>query len=200
MVRIKTKINHKKVVKKSSQPKQLLILFILVCSFMTLLIYYINRLSLEKTGETNLPTQGLQPTSPTENAPSPTIVSKLPTPTINPIPLPQGKTYFRASTGDKTRTATLTEITFDPLDVKVGEKQVIDVGVSSKSKIKSVKIKIESDRQKTEISLTRISGSDSEGVWQGTLINKDSHKDIYNFIFTIENEQKQESYTVSLRG
>lgn len=200
MTYVRTKKNHK-VVKKHSQQRQFIILFILVCVFICLLAFYIYRLSLKKTGETSFLPTGLQQSYPTKNILPIKEISK-PTPTliISPISLPQGKTRFLGSTGDKSRTVVMPEINFDPLDVKVGEKQIIEAKITSKSKVKSVEVKIENDHKKAELVLILISGNELEGLWRGTRINEDTHKDMYNIIFIIENEQKQESYTLSFRG
>lgn len=82
-----------------------------------------------------------------------------------------------------------TQAVIDPEDVKVGQKQTMTVTLGDeKASITEVVAEIETDTGIIKNSLKRISGTDRQGVWEGSWIVKDTHDTTYITTFKAVNK------------
>jgi len=116
------------------------------------------------------------------------------TPTISP-PAVLSKRKSAAVPGRQTysimtahRSPNFTKAIIDPEDVKVGQRQTMTVYVSDdKASITEVIAEIETDNGIFKQPLTFKSGTNRDGVWEGSWIVKDTHDTTYVTVFKAKN-------------
>jgi hypothetical protein len=108
-----------------------------------------------------------------------------PTPTLTPRPLPQGAQVYNMSHGPNAKGPKISEVTIDPFDPKMGQKQTITVKIRHDSPVTSAKARLDSDNKKTEYTLNKIEGSDTDGVWQASWDTNDTHDYTYYLFFDL---------------
>lgn len=95
----------------------------------------------------------------------------MPTPTATATPTPraikQGKEIYTVSSSSHIG-PTIWQVSLNPHDPKVGERQTVEVKVRSASAVTGVTINLKSDNTTTIYPLTFLSGSPTDGVWQGS--------------------------------
>lgn len=121
------------------------------------------------------------PEEKTENLQS--QLNTIPTPTPKPKPIPHGKITFTASTtwpGPK-----FSGGSFDPYDPSQGGSMVITVAASDTQPVQTMWATVKTDNKTSaKIPFTRVSGSDTNGEWQGTWKVDDTY--LYTYIVTVE--------------
>ncbi len=111
---------------------------------------------------------------------TPETLKQLITPKTNLAPLSsRGERYFIGG-----RTYPLfTEVTFDPFDIKSGEKQTVVMKVQNPEPVKSVKVVLSTDSKSTTYDLALSDGTVLNGAWRGTWTFDDSRDKVYTFTF-----------------
>lgn len=104
------------------------------------------------------------------NTPTPS-----PSPTPTPYPLPQGKQVYRLSHGKSVTGPKMTEVTVDPFDPKIGEKQTYTVKINHTSPVISATLELQTDNNIKTYNLDRIDGTPTSGTWQVTITTDDVH-------------------------
>lgn len=120
------------------------------------------------------------------------LASKLPINTSTAI----GKRKSAAAPGKQTysisqthRSPNFTEAVIDPEDVRLGQTQTMTVTINDeKAPITEVIAEIETDKGIIKNALNRISGTDRDGVWQGSWVVKDTHDTTYVTTFKAVNK------------
>jgi len=81
-------------------------------------------------------------------------------------------------------TPTFLKVAIDPRDVKRGQTQTMTIYVKDeKALIKSITAKIKTDTKQFTYPLSRISGTDKNGEWQGSWVVNDTHDKAYTTQF-----------------
>ena len=88
-------------------------------------------------------------------------------PTPTPRPLPVGSQTYTVS--GNFAGPNITEVTINPVNATAGSSQTITIKATDTSPITSVTATVKLDSAEATAQLTRISGSDTNGTWQGTL-------------------------------
>lgn len=98
-----------------------------------------------------------------------------------------GKQVYSIS--QTTHSPNFTGVVIDPEDVKLGQTQTMTVTINDeKAPIKEVIAEIETDKGIIKNTLNKISGTDQNGVWQGSWIVKDTHDTTYVTTFKAVNK------------
>lgn len=106
----------------------------------------------------------------------------IPTPTPTPTKLIHGKDTYSVGGGGSTGPS-ISEVSFDPLDPAIGGTQIITVKISDTSPVTSAQVNVRTDTKTTPVKLTRISGTDLGGIWEGRWVIPESY--LYNYIPTV---------------
>ena len=147
----------------------------------------------------------------TVNTPLPKTVSSVPsaspqvpvatqTPTSKPTPrpLPTGPQQYAVNSRNNPEVKTFD---ISSLDTKVGDSQKMSITIQgSPSPVSSVTVKLITDNKSTDYPLTQSSGSNTSGVWSGTLTANDTHDTIYQATVTVKYQTGNNySFTASFR-
>lgn len=116
--------------------------------------------------------------------PTPTP-SLTPPPTPTPLPLAPGKQVYSIRSDSSSPGPGISEATFDPLDVNVGEPMVISVKAKDAS---SVTITMINDAGTADHNLT----SSSSGIWTATIASQATHNRIYGATIVAKNTRGEE--------
>lgn len=108
-----------------------------------------------------------------------------PAPTPTPLPLAPGKQVYSIRSDSSSPGPGISEATFDPLDVNVGEPMVISVKAKDAS---SVTITMINDAGTADHSLT----SSSSGIWTATIASQATHNRIYGATIVAKNTRGEE--------
>jgi hypothetical protein len=114
-----------------------------------------------------------------------TVMTSGTTPRPSPRPLTQGKEVFTYSPGPLAIGPKISEFTMDPMDSKIGQRQTITVKLNYTSPVTSVTATLETDNKKAGLIFTRIDGTESNGTWQATRTEDDTHDYTYYLDFTL---------------
>lgn len=146
-------------------------------------------------------TQQTAPVSAPQNQVSQTLESEptpIPSPTRTPPKVWHGKGTFTVSTrqsGPQFSTGTL-----DPYDPPVGGRQTISLSLNDTKPITKVTVVVQTDNKKNgPMTLSRVSGSDTTGVWQTTWTFDDSYNLNYVMTFTAQSENGTSTITNVIR-
>lgn len=108
---------------------------------------------------------------------TPTTAPQNPTPTPSPIVLKPDdgvKGNYSVSQGSQYKGPTISHVTFDPLDVKKGQKLTVTVTLSSPTPITSVTGTLTGDTTSMPITFTRVSTANATSIWSATLTITDT--------------------------
>ncbi len=123
----------------------------------------------------------------TEISPYPATAAK-PTPSY----LPPGKQSYVVSQSSANADPIITGLTVDPLNVRKGNRQIVEVTMTSKTPVQSVSVTLFTDNTKQTLALTSASSSASASTWKGSWTIEDSVS--YRYVYTITaNSQTGES-------
>ncbi len=123
-------------------------------------------------------------------------VTSNPTPTI--IPLPHSKKQFSVSGGIKPGPR-FSRGFLDPYGPIIGDNQIININSSYQNAINLVQANLESDNKSRTITLERISGTDTDGVWQGIWKTDDTTFRKYIITFVATSTDIRSTLDLSLR-
>ncbi|KKR03382.1 MAG: hypothetical protein UT26_C0002G0017 [Microgenomates group bacterium GW2011_GWC1_39_12] len=101
-------------------------------------------------------------------------------PTPKPYPLPQGPQTYPFSYGSAVTGPKPSEVLINPYDPKKDEKQTFTVKAKYDKPITYAAIDLETDHGVKTYPMQRISGIDTDGVWEVTITTIDTHDYIYN--------------------
>lgn len=125
--------------------------------------------------------------------PTPTLI---PTPTPTPTLLLHGKETYTISQGPEVKGPKITRAVIDPLDPQTGQNQTVTVKVNHQAPVLSVGLKLTTDNKNKTFPLTRISGTDTDGEWQGSWIMEDTY--LYNYLMEITAKTTADQSSVML--
>jgi len=134
----------------------------------------------------------IPPPSEEKPTPSPPKEEK---PTPSPIVLAEGKQTYIITGGH--HSPSFSEVTIDPLDVKVGDTQKMSAKISDTFSITSVAAHVETDTGTKIYPLSLIGGTDLSGTWEGSWTVYDTHSAKYKTTFTAT-DSNNESSSVTL--
>jgi hypothetical protein len=121
---------------------------------------------------------------------TPTISNQFqPIPTINttpippvPYPLDPGKQVYGISRGQGSKGPDVKEATFDPLDIKKGEKQTINITIGKSKKIQSVTVSLRTDNKTQVHDLSLQKTNEVDEIWSGSWTLEDTNNYKYQAI------------------
>jgi hypothetical protein len=116
-----------------------------------------------------------------------------PTPTPTPRPLRQGEVTMNTSVSAETKGPKLSTTIVDNNDPKVGQTQTLTSTYRHTSPITSVTVTLMSDNGEKTYPMTLISGTNTDGQWQGTWTVEDTLLYTYTFIFTAKAQDGTQS-------
>lgn len=119
-----------------------------------------------------------------------------PTPTPTPTALMQGKETYSISQASDNAGPKITKAEIDPLDPKVGGKQTITIHSNFTKPVTAVTVSIKTDNKTFPLTLTRVSGTDTNGQWQTSWTVEDTF--LYTYIMTITAQSGDASSKVDL--
>ncbi len=135
--------------------------------------------------------------SPTGNlsaVPTPT-----PTPTASPRKVPHGKIDFAISQSDKT-VPQLGKGSIDPIDVAQGGTQTVIVAVKNAQPVTGVTAILKTDHQiSSPVALSLISGTATDGQWQGSWTVNDTYTYLYHLKLDAASTNGTGSFELTLR-
>jgi hypothetical protein len=87
-----------------------------------------------------------------------------------------------------------TKVIIDPEDARLGQKQTMTAYIKDdKAPILEVIAEIKTDNKIIQVPLQRISGTDQDGVWEGSWVVEDTHDTTYTTIFKALNKENESS-------
>jgi hypothetical protein len=112
----------------------------------------------------------------------PQIVRRIPQPTPTPRPIPHGKISFSVGgsniTGPRFGNGYL-----DPYDPAVKTNQIVRINVTSATPVVSVYGVMQSDHKSQNFPFTLVSGTETQGEWEGKWLVNDTY--LYNYSLEI---------------
>lgn len=103
------------------------------------------------------------------------------TPLSSPYPLAQGKQTYTLSHGKNVNGPLPLQVIIDPYDPTVNTSQTISMHITHTEPVRTANIVLESDHTKTPPqALHRVSGTDTDGIWETTYTITDTHDHVYN--------------------
>ncbi|MBI5613349.1 hypothetical protein HY947_00320 [Candidatus Gottesmanbacteria bacterium] len=145
----------------------------------------------------------MKPSSPQTASPASGSMTKIatgPTPTPTPTYLKPGKETYTVSQSSEVKGPKISSVSFDPHDLTVGTNQTITLSISSKSKIQSVSIEFKSDHKTRTLEATRISGGETDGLWQARWTTDDTVLYTYILSITSQDETAKSKLTIAPRS
>ena len=124
---------------------------------------------------------------------APTIAS---TPTPTPRPIPHGKTSFSVGQGDKT-VPQFGRGFIDPYDPVQGGMQTIQIAIKHNKPITKVTVILTTDKDISQpILLKLVTGTNTDGQWQGSWKMTDSYLYTYKVELNAESDGGKQAYDV----
>ena len=128
------------------------------------------------------------------STPSPT-----PSPLPSPKPIPHGKIGFSVGQADKS-IPQLGRGSIDPYDPPMGGKQTVTIAVKHSQPVTRVTAVLKTDNSVSQpVPLQLISGTNTDGQWQGSWQVNDTYLYIYNLVLKAESSDKQAAVEITLR-
>ncbi len=122
-----------------------------------------------------------------------------PFPTPTPRPIPHGKTGFSVSQADKTKPQ-FGRGNIDPYDPSQGSKQTVTISVKDEQPITQVTAILKTDNVVSQpYPFQLISGSTTDGQWQGSWTVDDTYLYIYNLVLEATSSRGQSTVEITLR-
>lgn len=130
--------------------------------------------------------------------PTPATTLKIP-PTSSPRPIPHGKIGFSVGQADKTGPQ-FGRGEIDPYDPPQGDKQTVTINVKDGQPIIQVAVILKTDNAVSQpYPLQLISGSATDGQWQGSWTVDDTYLYTYNLVFEATSSRGQSTVEITLR-
>lgn len=113
-------------------------------------------------------------------------------------PIASGAQTYTVTTKDNPRT---TQVVIDPLDVQKNATQTASVKIQETNgkPIAQVTGEAITDSKSIDFSLSLIDGTDTNGTWQGSWLNQDTHCQNYMLIITATSESGQSNVDLAFR-
>lgn len=108
--------------------------------------------------------------------------SSTPTPSASPIPLTPGPGVYNVSQGKHTG-PTINQVTFDPLDIQVGDPLKITLRVLASTPANTITATLETDNSTEQLTFTKESSDDDYETWTTDLTLP--HPVLYKYILTV---------------
>jgi len=122
-----------------------------------------------------------------------------PSPLLSPKPIPHGKIGFSVSQADKTKPQ-FSQGEIDPYDPPKGGRQSVTISVRDEQPVSQVSAVLKTDNAVSQpVSFKLISGSDTDGTWQGSWTLTDTYLYTYNLVLTAVSSRGQASVEITLR-
>jgi len=125
-------------------------------------------------------------------------------PTVTPIPtpryskpLPAGKQIYKISHGSGVKGPKLQEVTIEPLTPAVGETQTVTATIKHESPVTEASLILESDTQTNTFPLKLISGTTTDGTWQGSWQMPEAY--LYNYFLKFSLKSATGDYNDGLK-
>lgn len=128
----------------------------------------------------------------------PFMHSPKPTPTPTPIQLIQGKETYSVSQG-KHAGPNISQVVFDPLDVKKGETLNITITVDD-PECQTVTAVLQTDKQPQQITFQKSDTSPNTSIWQGSVIPESTLWYRYILTITAQSASGKSTATVAPRS
>jgi hypothetical protein len=109
-----------------------------------------------------------------------------PTPTIAPLPLPQGPRIFKYSHGDDVVGPKPQEVRISTIDPGMNGKQKVSVDLTHNSPITDVAVNLTTDNKVARHQLTKITGDEFGGTWEGEWVVDDTYQTKYFLEFDLK--------------
>lgn len=172
--------NKASFISKLKRPKVYIPLAILFCLYIGINVfvyfYSSNVFNLETFARFPFLNTFMQPTE------SPT-----PTPTPRPIrAIPGGKQVYTVSNGSDVAGPKIQEVTIDPQTPKSSETQTVTITVKNDSPVTEATAIIQTDHNQYKNSLKLISGTATNGIWQGSWSITDTYNYTYAILFDLK--------------
>lgn len=129
------------------------------------------------------------------NPPFSTNSKKIPTPTHSPRPIPSGKKTFSVSSGKKTGPL-FGEGAIDPYDPKIKATQTISVAITGTKPVTTATLTMQTDTKTKKVPMKIISGTNTNGVWEGSWTVDDSY--LFTYVATITASDNTETNKIDL--
>jgi len=170
-----------------------IVVFFLVFLILGIVYYNFTSKSNKKTSLVfkNSQTETSEPSIENEDAPA-NSTPPSPTPTKKP-PKPNPNDHQQINTQNTKKVGPIPYyISFNPYDPKINSNQTVTIKLRDTSPIKKVTYRINTDNTQTEpIDLKLISGTPTDGQWQGDFIINDTYDEIYYMVFEAIDSQNQ---------
>ncbi len=118
-----------------------------------------------------------------------------PTPKPSPRPIPSGKKTFSVSSGKKTGPQ-FQGGAIDPYDPTMKGTQTISVTIVSTKPVTTATLTMQTDTKTKKVPMEIVSGTSTNGVWEGTWTVDDSY--LYTYVATITVTDGTESNKIDL--
>jgi hypothetical protein len=134
----------------------------------------------------------------TAGLPGATNTPKSGSKSITCSPVPSGAQTYNVSTKDNPK---ITQVIINPLDVKKLARQTVNVNIQelNNKQITVVSGVAVTDNKSVTFSLSLISGTNTNGTWQGSWLNQDSYCHNYKLSITAKSESDQSSVVLTFK-
>jgi hypothetical protein len=147
-----------------------------------------SEVSIVKTQQASLP-----------SIPKSSIPTRTPTPTPTPRPIPHGPIDFTVGQTDKT-VPQFGKGTINPYDPENGTTQTVTIAIKHTQPITMVTAKLKTDHMvSAPIPFTLMSGTNTNGQWQGSWKMTDTYLYTYQLILEATSETKTGTVEITLR-
>lgn len=117
------------------------------------------------------------------------LVLTAPSPTPSPRPIPSGSKGFTVGQADKT-VPQFGKGIIDPYDPQKGQLQTVSISVKHSKPVSKVTAIIQTDHASSEPQVFKlVSGTDTDGVWQGSWPVNDTYLYVYGLILEAESNK-----------
>jgi len=104
------------------------------------------------------------------------------------VPLPHGKQEWKFSHGNQVTGPKVQGAVVDPLDPSENKTQTVSISVADDSPVLGAVAKIFTDNKQITRPLKLVSGSPTDGIWQGSWELNDTYNYVYHIDFTVGGE------------
>jgi len=175
--------------KDNKNRDEFILLLLLVLLLSSLVIYYTSRNKNDLSNKTNGP-------SSIESGKKPKAPTSTPTPTPTPRAIPHGKWGFGVGQGDKT-VPQFRRGFLDPYDPLKGGTQTVTVNVKHGLPVTKVIGILKTDHKTSQpYEFKLVSGTNTDGQWEGTWTVDDSY--LYTYLLTLKAESSDKSSSVDI--
>lgn len=104
------------------------------------------------------------------------------------VPLPHGKQAWKFSHGDQVTGPKIQTAEVSPLDPSGDETQTVTISVKDSSAVLGAVATVLTDKKQVPYPLKLVSGSPTDGVWQGSWKLNDTYNYVYSIDFRVTGE------------